>query len=232
MFLVCSQRKRRGQTFCQFSFIELYRNMVVIRKRRRKNFFSRLGRTKLKIENKINLFIAKIPYAPLMVTTSLSIIYRLSMDFSSFTIMILTMWIILLGAVFVKTQKFWNDTTTKMISQYGIYPVLLLAFVVALVMESWVAPAHAAFFFESAEEWVKNNFTAGQGEALNTAISLIFNTLRLIFLVYIGASIIKVVGAARGDDDWKEMAKQPAIVFLAVAVGNSLTELVIGTPSQ
>ncbi len=203
--------------------------MVAHTKRRKKtSLFGALVKSKNRIGNRINETIAMIPYGPLMVTTVGALILRLSFFFSFFDIFLLTAMILLTIAVYIKTEKKIDDGLKKIVTKCGVYPVLILTIVGALLLELSITPAEA-LFFQRAEQWAKDEaFGENVSPEVKTTISLVFNVLRFMFLVYIAIAIVKVINAAREDEDWKALAKQPAIILLAVLLGDSLSTLVIG----
>jgi len=83
--------------------------------------------------------------------------------------------------------------------------------------------AHAQFL-TGAETFFTDTFGATAGDT----IPIVFGVLRAIFLLYIAVSLIRIVNAARNDDDWQQMAKAPLIIVMAVVVGDVLTTLVVG----
>jgi len=98
-------------------------------------------------------------------------------------------------------------------------PVLSIAFASGLWLTTNM-PAQAAFF-GAAETWFNATFPD-----LATVTPLIFGVLRGLFLLYIAVSLIRVVAAARNDDDWQTMARTPMIIGIAVAIGELMTTLV------
>ena len=84
-------------------------------------------------------------------------------------------------------------------------------------------PAHAQFF-GGAETWMQANFGANAGEA----IPLVFNVLRGLFLLYVGVALVRVINAARQDEDWQTIARTPLIIIIAVTAGDILTTLITG----
>jgi hypothetical protein len=92
----------------------------------------------------------------------------------------------------------------------------------SLVINSLSKPAQAQFF-QNAETWMTAQFT-GAGEA----IPLVFNVLRGLFLLYLGISLVKVIQAARQDEDWANLARTPMIILIAVTMGDILANLIIG----
>lgn len=100
-------------------------------------------------------------------------------------------------------------------------------------LDFFAAPASAQFFGK-AENFFKNTLTQGTDSSSNpqTAVSLIFNVLRAIYLLYIAVSLIGVINAVRKDEDWQSIARIPLIVVVAVTVADVLTGFVIGDGSS
>ncbi|NET40190.1 MAG: hypothetical protein F6K19_51030 [Cyanothece sp. SIO1E1] len=92
-----------------------------------------------------------------------------------------------------------------------------------LLLSLLVAPANAQFF-GAAEQWMSANF----GGAAGTAIPLVFNVLRGLFLLYVGISLVRVINSARNDEDWQNIARTPLIIVIAVTAGDILTSLITG----
>lgn len=118
-----------------------------------------------------------------------------------------------------------------------LIPLQILAVVIVLSLfwlDYFADPAQAQFF-RRAEDFFKNNLT--QGTTTNTtgtqaAVSLIFNVLRAIYLLYIAVSLIGVINAVRKDEDWQSIARVPLLVVVAVTVADVLTGFVIGDNSR
>ncbi len=108
--------------------------------------------------------------------------------------------------------------------------ILAVAVILSLFwLDYFAAPAQAQFF-KKAEDFFRNSLTQGATNAggTQTAVSLIFNVLRAIFLLYIAISLIGVVNAVRKDEDWQSVARTPLIVVIAVIVADVLTGFIIG----
>ncbi|MBH8573070.1 hypothetical protein I8752_08590 [Nostocaceae cyanobacterium CENA369] len=113
--------------------------------------------------------------------------------------------------------------------------ILAVAIVLSLFWLDHFAVPVQAQFFKRAEDFFKNNLT--QGTTTNTsgtqaAVSLIFNVLRAIYLLYIAISLIGVINAVRKDEDWQSVARVPLLVVVAVTVADVLTGFVIGDSSK
>lgn len=100
-------------------------------------------------------------------------------------------------------------------------------------LDHFAIPAHAQFFGK-AEDFFRNTLTEGAGgdAGTQTAVSLIFNVLRAIYLLYIAVSLIGVINALRKDEDWQSIARVPLLVVVAVTVADVLTGFVIGDTSS
>jgi hypothetical protein len=112
--------------------------------------------------------------------------------------------------------------------------VLLVSVIFSLFwLDHFAIPAHAQFFGR-AEDFFRNTLTEGTegGAGTDTAVSLIFNVLRAIYLLYIAVSLIGVINALRKDEDWQSIARVPLLVVVAVTVADVLTGFVIGDTSS
>ncbi len=96
-------------------------------------------------------------------------------------------------------------------------------------LDYFAAPAQAQFFGK-AEDFFKTTLTEGSNDSgTNTAVSLVFNVLRALFLLYIAISLIGVVNAVRKDEDWQSIVRTPLLVVIAVIVADVLTGFIIGS---
>ncbi|BAZ54277.1 hypothetical protein NIES4103_69620 (plasmid) [Nostoc sp. NIES-4103] len=118
-----------------------------------------------------------------------------------------------------------------------VVPLQILAVVTILSLfwlDYFADPAQAQFF-KRAEDFFKNNLTQGattNSSGTQAAVSLIFNVLRAIYLLYIAISLIGVINAVRKDEDWQSVARVPLLVVVAVTVADVLTGFVIGDSSR
>lgn len=96
-------------------------------------------------------------------------------------------------------------------------------------LDYFAFPAQAQFFGK-AESFFRNTLTQGTETNSNTqtAVSLIFNVLRAIYLLYIAVSLVGVINAVRKDEDWQSIARVPLLVVVAVTVADVLTGFVVG----
>ncbi|MEH2070073.1 MAG: hypothetical protein V7K47_18240 [Nostoc sp.] len=117
-----------------------------------------------------------------------------------------------------------------------ILQILAAAIVLSLFwLDSFAAPAQAQFFGE-AEKFFKKTLndgsTGNNAGGSDTAVSLIFNILRALFLLYIAISLVGVINAVRKDEDWQSIARTPLLVVVAVTIADVLTRFVIGDTSK
>ncbi|MGB7443439.1 MAG: hypothetical protein WA919_20430, partial [Coleofasciculaceae cyanobacterium] len=135
------------------------------------------------------------------------------------------------SVVILSTSCIWLITThpSKKLTQlqqailhHGIGSILFLFSLGILLLDFLSAPAHAQFF-QGAESWMTGVFPDA-----STVIPLIFNVLRGLFLLYLGIALVKVINAAREDEDWKQLARTPLIILIAVTMGDVLAGLIIG----
>lgn len=95
----------------------------------------------------------------------------------------------------------------KIQRKYGVnlYAVLFALLAVVCVLDFASAPANAQFF-NGAQTWMKTAFSraggGGAGNQIETVINLFFNVLRGLFLLYVGISLVRIIQAARNDEDW------------------------------
>ena len=87
-------------------------------------------------------------------------------------------------------------------------------------------PSNAAFFVQ-AENYLRQILSVGQASGVNTLIPLLFGTLRVIFIIYIGIALVRVVNSFRNDEDWVTAVRIPLIVVLCVVIGDALSTLIV-----
>ncbi|MBD0264737.1 MAG: hypothetical protein ICV78_19045 [Tolypothrix sp. Co-bin9] len=113
--------------------------------------------------------------------------------------------------------------------------ILAVAIVLSLFWLDYFAVPAQAQFFKRAEDFFKLNLTT-QGDAAGNngtqAVSLIFNVLRAVYLLYIAVSLVGVINAVRKDEDWQTIARTPLLVVVAVTIADVLTGFIIGDTSQ
>ena len=111
------------------------------------------------------------------------------------------------------------------------YSTLILGtgvgFLIGMLFVLSVEPAHAQFF-QTTETWLSSKFNIGGGTGGGNAVSIVFNVLRAIFIIYLGISLVRVIQSARNDDDWQQLARIPLILVVTVTLGDILAKLITG----
>jgi hypothetical protein len=119
---------------------------------------------------------------------------------------------------FEKLQRKWG---------VNLYAILFAFLSVIFLLDFASSPAEAQFF-NNAQTWMTGAFgNAGNGQT-QAVIELFFNVLRGLFLLYVGISLVRIVQAARNDEDWQTLARTPLIIVLSVFVGDLVTGLITG----
>ena len=112
----------------------------------------------------------------------------------------------------------------------ALLQILAVAIVVTGFCWGYLAEPAQAQFFKKAEDFFQYNLTQdleGNGNT-QAAVSLIFNVLRAIYLLYIAVSLIGVINAVRKDEDWQTVARTPLLVVVAVTIADVLTGFIVG----
>lgn len=112
--------------------------------------------------------------------------------------------------------------------------IIAVSLVLSLFWLDYFAFPAQAQFFGKAESFFRYTLTQGTETNSNTqtAVSLIFNVLRAIYLLYIAVSLVGVINAVRKDEDWQSIARVPLLVVVAVTVADVLTGFVVGDVSN
>jgi amino acid transporter len=87
---------------------------------------------------------------------------------------------------------------------------------------SWVDPAHAQFF-NRAEEFL-NSFDGIEPEI----VTIVMNTIRALFVMYLIFALVQVINAARQGEEWKDLAKTPFIIVIIGVLGDVLVGAITG----
>ncbi len=141
---------------------------------------------------------------------------------------VLSVGIVAVGATTVSALV-WQDEFSGILKwarqfnrRYRFPSLLLLLSVTLFLFQSVAEPANAQFF-NSAEQWMTGQFPNAQ-----QVIPLVFNVLRGLFVLYLGISLVRVVQAARQDEDWQNLARTPLIIMIAVTMGDVLAGMIVG----
>ena len=109
--------------------------------------------------------------------------------------------------------------------------ILVVTFVITGFCWGHLAEPAQAQFFRKAEDFFRYNLTQGLegGTGTIAAVSLVFNVLRAIYLLYIAVSLIGVVNSIRKDEDWQTVVRTPLLVVVAVTIADVLTGFIVGS---
>ncbi len=159
-------------------------------------------------------------FSALMLVSSASLLGSLALTSSPMTLAITT---ILAGGL---ASQIWEKQLTpiwKWSRRYRLPGVLFIGSSTLYLLNALASPASAQFM-NNAQNWMSSTFPQG-----GTAIPLVFNVLRGLFILYIGISIVQMVQASRNGEDWKSLAQTPLIILIAVVLGDVLTGFIVGT---
>lgn len=120
-----------------------------------------------------------------------------------------------------KKDKFANRILTKIKGPRAVRLIIGVLFGSSL----WMSQTNPLFaqFFQVAEDFFDTTFPdAGD------VVPLVFGVIRALFLLYIAVSLVRIIQAARNDDDWQQLARAPMIIVMSVVIGDVLATLVIG----
>ena len=120
------------------------------------------------------------------------------------------------------------DRFDALCNRFKLRPGFLMGIVLGagsiLSITVGIAEPSYAQFLGGTEQWLQTAIP-GMDASL---VSLIFNVLRAIFVIYVGISIVQVVQSARQGDDWQTLARTPLIIVVAVTLGDTLANLITG----
>jgi hypothetical protein len=109
---------------------------------------------------------------------------------------------------------------------------LILSLIGTVYLLDYASTPAAAQFFTQTEGWMRNSFPlnggGGGGSGSADIYALVFNTLRAIFVLYLAISLVRVIAAARNDEDWQTLARTPLIILITVTLGDILASLITG----
>jgi hypothetical protein len=92
------------------------------------------------------------------------------------------------------------------------------------LLDLTTAPAQAQFL-NNAQQWLPGAFPNIDA----TIVEIFFNVLRALFLLYLAISLVRIINAARQDEDWQQLARTPLIILITVVMGDILTGFIVGT---
>lgn len=166
----------------------------------------------------------KSSIAVLMAVTSGLMIVDISLhNLVMFSLMFLTAIVLMLP----KEANALLLNFEKLQRKYGINIYTILFFVVStlFIIDFASAPASAQFM-NNAETFFRNTtYFPGINAQV---VGFIFAILRGLFLIYLGIALVRIVQAARNDEDWQILARTPIIVAVTVVIGDILAGLIVG----
>ncbi len=101
---------------------------------------------------------------------------------------------------------------------------LLMLGVLVFSFGNLLAEPAQAQFFNRAQTFFTSTFTAS-----GTAVPIVFNTLRALYIIYLAIAFIGVFNSVRQDEDWVTAARTPILVVISVTLADLLTGLITGT---
>jgi hypothetical protein len=129
--------------------------------------------------------------------------------------------------LYCKAEVAWNRSGIGRTMPFGAAMSVACVAMLTFTLATAQPEAAQAQFFKKAEEYVTTKLAAGAPGA-DKAVELIFAVLRGLFLIYLGISIVRIVQAARNDQDWQDLARTPLIILIAVVLGDVLSGFIIG----
>ena len=168
---------------------------------------------------------------PLMVATTSAMLLDMVLNASLISVATSVIWTLGLSALAWRSElELIFKLLAKLNRKYNLATVVFTLVGSFFLLDALSQPA-SAFFFQNVETWMIRVFTQTSSQnpinGLNTVISLVFNVLRGLFLLYLGIGLVKVIQAAREDEDWQMLARTPMGILMAVTVGNTLANLII-----
>ncbi len=152
-----------------------------------------------------------------------------------------------MGLMAVLAFLYWQDTPYRQLnrlqnwlSKYGLGPLAWLVVGAIFLLDSYSLPvmaqaapgggtggASAGFFFTNIQNKVTGVFAGSpQAATINPIVLFGFGVLQILFIMFIAWQVAKVIGSAREEEDWKQVAKTPLIVAAAVVGGDFAVGLV------
>jgi succinate dehydrogenase/fumarate reductase cytochrome b subunit len=133
---------------------------------------------------------------------------------------------IMAGLLINPNQLIWISSLSSVLRRIGfstnwVYRAGILSIMggSAVLLQ---APVFAQFF-QPAE-----TFVAGFDGMDAGVVTLVFNSIRAIFIFYLLFGLVQVLNAVRKEEEWKDLAKTPLIVLLVGVLADILTGLISG----
>ena len=171
----------------------------------------------------------RIPPVPVLIgVATLSLLFDASFKGILFSTLLVACAIGIISAASLKLKlnqlaRWSRKTRLRRLALTSLPSLVIL--VAYILTELTLAPAQAQFL-QNAETFIAELLTGSNVPA--TLVPLIFGVLRAIFVIYIAIAVIRVLVAARNDDDWTTLARTPLIIVMAIVIGDLMANLVIG----
>jgi hypothetical protein len=119
----------------------------------------------------------------------------------------------------------------RRLNRWGLNPAMVTGCALGLIGGAILSigllePAHAQFF-TNIEEFLG---TLAEGtEGAENMISLVMNTIRGLFIIYMLFSLVQVINAVRQGEEWKDLAKTPFLILCIGTISDVLAGAIAGT---
>ncbi|MEL4897074.1 hypothetical protein [Crocosphaera sp. Alani8] len=199
-----------------------------------------------------NRLLDKLSFSSLLAISSASMFLHLWQTFivkGSLDLSALFVYSTWMALITLCTFLYWQETPRRQLnrlqnwlSKYGLAPIAWLVGTAIFLFDSYSLPvmaqaapgggtgpsgAAAGFFFTNIQNKATGIFSGSpQAATINPIIIFGFGVLQILFIMFIAWQVAKVIGAAREEEDWKQVAKTPLIVAAAVIGGDFSVGLV------
>jgi hypothetical protein len=95
-----------------------------------------------------------------------------------------------------------------------------------LLLNTWADPSHAILLTD-AQTFFTDQLTTTGTASQTTAVNMIFNVARGLYIFYLIIAILNAWNSARQDEDWVPVIKVPVMSLLAIFGLDVMTNLII-----
>lgn len=177
----------------------------------------------------------RVPISILMSISTVLLLIDMIMDVSFISFLLFVLGITgVVTAIYPRqiSQFFSSCRRWQRRHKLNITSLICLLVITFWWLDITSTPAHAQFFIQT-ENWLRGAFpinggTGGAGAGGTDIYSIVFNTLRAIFVLYLAVSLVRVIASARNDEDWQTLARTPLIILVTVTLGDILAGLITG----
>jgi hypothetical protein len=132
---------------------------------------------------------------------------------------------------FIALAAVWGVASHKKLSlsrSHKRWLLLGLSLVVlpSLLINAWADPSHALLLTD-AQDFFADQLTTSGTASQTTAVNLIFNVARGLYIFYLIIAILNAWNSARQDEDWVPVIKVPVMSLLAIFGLDVMTNLII-----